>query len=186
MGVMHKRITLPLSTEILNVLRAGENLLLDGKLYVARDAAHRKMVEAIARSEPLPFELSGETIYYMGPTPAKPGCVIGAAGPTTSSRMDGYTLPLIAAGLRGMIGKGRRSPEVKDAIQTYGAVYFATIGGAGALLSKQIIRDDVVAFGDLGPEAVRRIEVVNFPVIVANDVFGGDLFLEGQKRYRAE
>lgn len=181
---MTQRINLPLTDETLKGLRAGDNVLLSGVIYVARDAAHQRIVAAMENAEPLPFDLSGQTIYYMGPSPAKPGRVIGAAGPTTSGRMDGYAPKLIAAGLKGMIGKGMRSQAVKDAIKEHGAVYFAAIGGAGALLSKQIKKVDLVAYEELGAEAIRRLEVVDFPVTVVNDIYGGDLYLEGRARYR--
>ena len=141
------------------------------------------MIDALDRGEPLPFDIKGQTIYYMGPSPAPPGKVIGAAGPTTSVRMDAYTPKLLAKGLKGMIGKGVRSPEVKDAVKKYKAVYFAAVGGAGALISKTIIKSKVVAYPDLGPEAVLRLEVKDFPATVINDIFGGDLYIEGKKKY---
>ncbi len=139
-------------------------MLLSGVIYVTRDAAHKKMVEAMARSEPLAFDLQGQTIYYMGPSPARPGKVIGAAGPTTSGRMDSYAPTLMAAGLKGMIGKGMRAAAVKAAIKEYGAVYFAAIGGAGALISRSIVTAEVVDYEELGAEALRRLEVKDFPV----------------------
>jgi fumarate hydratase subunit beta len=181
---MNKKITLPLTDETLKDLRAGDNVLLNGVIYVARDAAHKRIVAAMESGEPLPFDLAGQTIYYMGPTPAKPGQVIGAAGPTTSGRMDGYAPTLIAAGLKGMIGKGMRSARVKDAIKEHGAVYFAAIGGAGALLSKRIKKVELVAYEELGAEAIRRLEVEDFPVTVVNDIYGGDIHLEGKAKYR--
>ena len=152
-------------------------------LYVARDAAHRRMIEALDRGEALPFDIKDQTLYYMGPSPAPPGKVIGSAGPTTSIRMDAYTPRLLAAGLKGMIGKGVRSTEVKDAIKKYKAVYFAAVGGAGALISKTIVKSEVVAYPDLGPEAVLRLEVKDFPATVINDIYGGDLYIEGKKKY---
>jgi fumarate hydratase subunit beta len=178
-----KKIFLPLTEKIIADLNAGDNVLLSGTLYVARDAAHRKMIEALDRGEPLPFDIKGQTIYYMGPSPAPPGKVIGSAGPTTSVRMDAYTPKLLAKGLKGMIGKGVRSAAVKDAIKKYKAVYFAAVGGAGALISKTIIKSEVVAYPELGPEAILRIEVKDFPVTVINDVYGGDLYIEGKKQY---
>lgn len=181
---MTKEINLPLTEEIIKDLRAGDSLSLSGVLYVARDAAHKRIAAALERGEPLPFEIKGQTIYYMGPSPAPPGKIIGAAGPTTSGRMDGYTPRLIAEGLKGMIGKGARSEEVKEAIKKYGAVYLGTIGGAGALLSKNITKSEIIAYEELGPEAVLRIEVKDFPVIVINDRYGGDLYAEGKKKYR--
>ncbi len=180
---MIKGIILPLTEKDIKSLKTGDNVLLSGTLYVARDAAHRKMIDALDRGEPLPFDIKGQTIYYMGPSPAPPGKVIGAAGPTTSVRMDAYTPKLLAKGLKGMIGKGVRSPEVKDAVKKYKAVYFAAVGGAGALISKTIIKSKVVAYPDLGPEAVLRLEVKDFPATVINDIFGGDLYIEGKKKY---
>lgn len=159
-------------------------MLLSGILYVARDAAHKRMVEALERGEPLPFDIRGQTIYYMGPSPAKPGRPIGSAGPTTSSRMDGYTPRLLAGGLRGMIGKGMRLPAVREAIKKYKAVYLAPIGGTGALISRSIINSEIIAYEDLGPEAVLRLEVKDFPATVINDIHGGDLYEEGKAKYR--
>ena len=180
---MVKHISLPLTEEIIKNLKAGDNVLLTGTLYVARDAAHKRLVEQLDKGEPLPFDIKGQTIYYMGPTPAPPGRVIGAAGPTTSKRMDAYTPRLLAAGLKGMIGKGARSREVKDAMKKYQAVYLAAIGGAGALISKSIIKSEVIAYPDLGPEAVLKIEVKDFPATVINDIFGTDLYEKGKKEY---
>lgn len=180
---MARKITLPLTDTDVASLHSGDEVLLSGHLYVARDAAHKRLVETLDRGEALPFALAGQTIYYMGPSPAPPGKIIGAAGPTTATRMDPYTPRLLAAGLRGMLGKGPRSQEVKDAIKKYRAVYLAPVGGAGALLSKTIVSAEVVAYEDLGPEAVRRIQVKNFPATVINDVRGGDLYIEGKKRY---
>ncbi len=177
---MAKSVTLPLADEVIAGLKAGDSLLLSGVLYTARDAAHRRMVEAMDKGDPLPFEIKGQTIYYMGPSPAPPGRPIGAAGPTTSARLDGYTPRLLSAGLRAMIGKGARSVEVKEAMRQHGAVYLAAVGGAGALLSKCIVKAEVVAYQDLGPEAVLRLEVVDFPVTVINDVHGGDLYIENR------
>ncbi len=181
---MAKRISLPLNDEILPELRAGDEVLLNGVIYAARDAAHKRMAEALEQGKPLPFDIRGQTIYYMGPSPAKPGRHIGSAGPTTSSRMDVYTPPLLAAGLKGMIGKGMRSPQVKNALKRYKAVYLAAVGGAGALLSKSIKKSEVVAYEELGPEAVRCLEVEDFPVIVINDIYGGDLYEQGKRQYR--
>jgi fumarate hydratase subunit beta len=161
-------------------------VLLSGVLYVARDAAHKRMLEALDRGEPLPFDIRGQTIYYMGPSPAKPGQPIGSAGPTTSSRMDGYTPRLLAEGLRGMVGKGARLPAVRDAIKKYKAVYLAPIGGIGALISKSIVKSDVIAYEDLGPEAVLRLEVKDLPATVINDIHGGDLYEEGKAKYRVD
>lgn len=171
-----KRITLPLDKETVQGLRAGDKVLLSGEMLVARDAAHRRFDDAKMRGEKLPVDLAGETVYYMGPSPAKEGQIIGSAGPTTAGRMDKYTPALLKAGLRGMIGKGRRSDAVKNAMREYGAVYFAAIGGCGALLSTCITASEVVCYEDLGTEAVRRITVKDFPCIVAVDCLGGDLY----------
>lgn len=181
---MVKKLTLPLTDEVLKELRAGDNVWLSGAMYVARDAAHKRLVEALAQGKPLPFDIKGQTLYYMGPSPAKPGQVIGSAGPTTSGRMDAYSPRLLAEGLKAMVGKGMRSPAVKDALKKYQAVYFAAIGGAGALISKTIKKSEVVAYPELGAEAVLRLEVVDFPVTVVNDIYGGDLYEEGKARYR--
>ncbi len=174
----------PIKPEAVKALKTGDKILITGILYTARDAAHKRMVEALEKGETLPFNIRGQTIYYMGPSPAPPGKVIGSAGPTSSSRMDSYTPRLLAAGLRAMIGKGYRSAEVKAAIKRYGAIYLAATGGAGALLSRTIRKAEVVAYEDLGPEAIRRLEVVDFPAIVINDTHGGDLYEEGKVRYR--
>lgn len=179
-----KKISLPLTVETIANLKAGDSVLLSGVMYVARDTALRRMAAALAKGEPLPFDINGQTIYYMGPSPAAPGQVIGSAGPTTSGRMDRYTPALLAAGLRGMLGKGPRSRAVRDAVKEYRAVYLAATGGAGALLAKKITKAEVIAYEELGPEAVLRIEVVDFPAVVANDIHGGDLYVEGQSRYR--
>ena len=155
-------------------------------IYVGRDAAHKRMVEGLDRDGKLPFDVKGQIIYYMGPSPAKPGQPIGAAGPTTSYRMDAYAPRLMAEGLIGMIGKGNRSAPVKEAIKQFKGVYFAAIGGAGALLSKCIKKADPVAYEDLGAEALLRLEVEDFPVVVVNDMYGGDLYDEGKKKWRIE
>ena len=177
-------ITSPISPDVIAQLTVGTTVNISGVLYVARDAAHIRFVQTLNRGEKLPFEMEGQTIYYMGPSPAPPGQVIGAAGPTTSSRMDKYTPRLLTAGVRAMIGKGNRSVVVKEAIQKYKAVYFITTGGAGALLAKSVRQIEPVAYEDLGPEAVRRLTVENFPAIVANDIHGGDIFLQGKAEYR--
>lgn len=174
----------PLDAEVIGKLRAGDQLRINGVIYSARDAAHKRLVEALDRGEGLPFEIEGQTIYYMGPSPARPGRVIGSAGPTTSSRMDAYTLRLMEVGLKGMIGKGPRSQEIKDAMQRYKAVYFAAVGGAGALIAKSIKKVEVVAYDDLGAEALRRLEVEDFSATVINDIYGGDLYEEGKVRWR--
>jgi len=165
-------------------LTVGTRVLISGVIYTARDAAHQRLVQALDKGDSLPFDLNGQTLYYMGPSPAKPGQIIGSAGPTTASRMDTYTPRLIAAGIRAMIGKGNRSPEVREAIKKYKAVYFATIGGAGALLAKSIKQAEVIAYEDLGTEAILRLTVENFPAIVANDIYGEDLFEQGKAKYQ--
>ena len=181
---MAKEIILPLSDEVVEDLKAGDDVLLTGVIYVARDAAHKRMVAALEQGKPLPFNIRGQTIYYMGPSPAKPGQTIGSAGPTTSSRMDEYTPRLLAAGLKGMIGKGVRSSGVKDAMRQYRAVYLGAVGGAGALISKRIKESAVIAYEELGAEAVLRLEVADFPAIVVNDIHGGDLYEESKAKYR--
>ena len=183
---MAKKVKLPLTEESIRSLRAGDNVLLTGVMYVARDSAHKRMAESLDRGEPLPFDIKGQTIYYMGPTPARPGQVIGSAGPTTSGRMDAFSPRLIAAGLRGMIGKGMRAPAVKEAIKKYGAVYMAAIGGTGALISKSIRKSEVVAYKELGAEAILRIEVEDFPATVINDIHGADLYEEGRAKYQVK
>jgi len=180
---MERRIKAPLTDEVILSLHAGDKVLIDGVLLAARDAAHGKLVELIEKKENLPVDLKGQIIYYVGPSPAPPGFVIGSAGPTTSSRMDKYAPILIERGLKGMIGKGFRSQAVKDAIIKYKAVYFAATGGAGALISKRIIQSEVVAYEELGPEAIRLIVVKDFPVYVVNDAYGEDLYLMGLKKY---
>lgn len=176
-----KRLKVPLNENDITNLKAGEQVFLTGVIYTGRDAAHKRMVEGMDRGESLPVDIKGQVIYYVGPTPAKPGQVIGSAGPTTSSRMDAYTPRLLEAGLRGMIGKGKRSQEVRETIKRFNAVYFAAAGGAGALLSKRIKKAEVVAYEDLGPEAIYRLEIEDFPVVVVNDIYGNDLYEEAEK-----
>jgi fumarate hydratase subunit beta len=183
---MAKKIKLPLTDEILKDLKAGDNLLLSGVIYVARDAAHKRMIEALDQGKPLPFDIKGATVYYMGPSPARPGRVIGSAGPTTSGRMDAYAPRLMAEGLKGMIGKGLRSKAVKDAMVKYRAVYLGAIGGAGAIISKSIKKAEVVAYEELGAEALRRLEVEDFPVTVVDDIYGGDIYEEGKAKYEVK
>jgi len=173
---MEKYIRAPLDTETISSLKAGDFVYISGTIYTARDAAHKRMSEALAGKGALPIELKNNIIYYLGPSPAREGRVIGSAGPTTSGRMDKYTPALLDLGLKGMIGKGRRSKEVKEAVVRNGCVYFAAIGGAGALFSKAIKASEVVAYEDLGTEAVRKLEVENFPVIVVMDADGNDLY----------
>ena len=181
---MPKIINLPLNDKVIAGLKTGDNVLLNGIICAARDAAHKKMVTALEKGEPLPFELKGQTIYYMGPTPARPGQVIGSAGPTSSYRMDIYAPRLMEAGLKGMIGKGQRTPAALDAMKKYKAVYFGAIGGAGALISQSIKKAEVIAYEELGTEAVRKLEVENFPVTVINDIYGGDLYQQGKAKYK--
>jgi fumarate hydratase subunit beta len=181
-----KKITTPLTPETVAGLRSGDAVAIDGVIYGGRDAAHKRMVEGLDRDGKLPFDVKNQIIYYMGPSPAKPGQPIGAAGPTTSYRMDAYAPRLMAEGLIGMIGKGNRSAPVKEAIKQLKGVYFAAIGGAGALLSKAIKKADPVAYEDLGAEALLRLEVEDFPVVVINDMYGGDLYDEGKKKWRIE
>jgi fumarate hydratase subunit beta len=171
------RISVPLVDDsALRRLKAGRRVLLSGVVYTARDAAHKRMVEALEQGDELPIDLAGQVIYYAGPCPPAPGQVIGSLGPTTSGRMDAYAPRLCAAGLRGMIGKGQRSTAVVQAIARYGAVYFVTIGGAGALLSQAVRKARVVAYADLGPEAVHRLEIVDFPALVGIDPLGRDMY----------
>ncbi len=171
------RLKLPIADgNAFRELKIGDMVSISGTIYSARDAAHKRMAELIERGEDLPFPIKDQTIYYLGPSPARPGRVIGSAGPTTATRMDKYTPMLLDLGLKGMIGKGRRSPEVKEAMRRNGAVYFAAIGGAGALLSRAIIASEVVAWEDLGTEAVRKLTVKDFPVIVVGDAQGRDLY----------
>jgi len=177
-------ITSPIDAETIEKLTVGTKVLISGVIYTARDAAHRRLIQALDKGDRLPFDLAGQTLYYMGPSPARPDHIIGSAGPTTSGRMDIYTPRLIAAGISAMIGKGGRSPEVKEAIKKGKAVYLTTIGGASALLAKSIKQVEVVAYEDLGAEAILRLNVDNFPAIVANDIYGDDLFEQGKARYR--
>jgi fumarate hydratase subunit beta len=177
------KIQTPLTDDVVASLRAGQKVLISGTIYVARDAAHKRIVEAMDAGAPLPLELQGQIIYYMGPAPAKPGQAIGSAGPTTSYRMDPYTPRLLAAGLKGMIGKGNRSQAVKDAIRKYKAVYFAATGGAGALIAKSVKKAEVIAYEDLGAEALWKLEVEDFPATVINDIYGGDAYEDGVRQY---
>jgi fumarate hydratase subunit beta len=180
------RLTPPLRDEDAEKLKIGDRVLINGIIYTGRDAAHKRLFDLLKAGKDLPIDVKGQIVYYVGPTPAKPGQVFGSAGPTTSYRMDAYAPSLIERGLKGMIGKGMRSDAVKEAMKKYKAVYFAAIGGAGALLAKRVKRAEVVAYEDLGPEAIRRLEVEDLPVIVVNDVRGNDLYIEGEKKYRRE
>ena len=179
-----RRIETPLAEEEISRLRAGEKVLLSGYVYTARDAAHKRFAGAMDRGESLPFDVSGQVIYYCGPTPARPGRVIGAAGPTTSSRMDSYAPALLALGLKGMIGKGKRSQVVREAIVRHHGVYFGATGGAGALLSCNVLSYEIIAYADLGPEAVARLLVRDLPLFVINDTMGNDLYEIGRSGYR--
>lgn len=178
------KIKTPLSTEIIINLKSGDRILLSGIIYTARDTAHKRMINLMQENKNLPFDIENQVIYYAGPTPPKPGQVIGSAGPTTSYRMDMYTVKLLEHGLKGMIGKGPRSDEVKSAIRKNKAVYFGATGGAGALISKSIKKAEIIAYEELGPEAVMKLEVEDMPLIVINDVNGNDLYQDGQKKYR--
>ena len=183
---MDRQISVPIKKEDALSLRAGDYVTLTGTIYTARDAAHKRMQEALDAGESLPIEMQGNVIYYMGPSPAREGRPIGSAGPTTASRMDKYAPRLLDLGLKGMIGKGKRSDAVKEAIVRNGAVYFAAIGGAGALLSKSILSSEVVAYDDLGTEAIRRLEVKDFPVIVVIDSLGNNLYETAIEEYKQE
>jgi len=179
-----KRIVTPLTEDVIAGLRAGDECLISGELIGARDQAHKLLFDMVQRGEKLPFELSGAVIYYVGPTPARPGLPIGSAGPTTSARMDPFTAALLEKGLKGMIGKGQRSAEVRKALLRYRAVYFAAPGGLGAYLASRIVSSAVIFAEELGPEAIRRLTVQDMPVIVVNDIHGGDAYLSGITQYR--
>ncbi len=174
----------PFTRESLAPLRAGDRVLLSGRIYAARDAAHKRMIESLDRGEGLPVDLHGQCVYYVGPAPARPGRVIGSAGPTTAGRMDAYTPRLLEQGLLGMIGKGNRSPAVLEAIKRHGAVYFAATGGAGALLARQITAYTVLAYPELGPEALAELIVEAFPLTVVVDSLGNDFYVQGRKAYQ--
>jgi len=178
------KITTPLTDEVIEQLHAGDNVLITGTIYVGRDAAHKRLVAALDAGEELPFDPRGQIIYYMGPSPARPGRPIGSAGPTTSYRMDPYAPRLLEVGLKGMIGKGNRSQPVLEAMQKYKAVYFAAIGGAAALIANSIKEAEVIAYPDLGAEALRRLRVEDFPAVVVNDIYGNDAYEMGKAQYR--
>lgn len=180
---MDRHISVPLTDEVAGSLRAGDYVYLTGIIYTARDAAHKRMYEALEQGKELPFDMRNNVIYYMGPSPAREGRPIGSAGPTTASRMDKYALALLDLGLKSMIGKGKRNQAVKDAVVRNGAVYFAAVGGAGALLSRSIISSEVIAYDDLGTEAIRKLEVKDFPVIVVMDSVGNDLYATAIQAY---
>lgn len=177
------RITTPFTRNVARELKAGDSCLVSGIIYTARDAAHKRLCELIAENKPLPLDIKDSIVYFVGPTPAKPGEAIGSAGPTTSYRMDAYSPDLIKLGQTGMIGKGKRGPEVIEAMKKYGAVYFGAIGGCGALLSKCIKKAEVIAYDDLGAEAIRKLEVMDFPVIVVIDSEGNNLYETGPQKY---
>ena len=182
---MEKKITLPLTEELARSLKAGDRVLLSGYIYTSRDAGHKRMCEALARGEELPIDHMNATIYYVGPTPAKPGTVIGSAGPTTSGRMDAYAPTMMSVGARGMIGKGARLPEVVEAMKKYSGVYFGAIGGAGALLAKCIKSAELIAYEDLGAEALRKLYVEDMPLMVIIDSEGNNLYELGREEYLA-
>lgn len=177
-------LTTPLTDDVIDGLRIGMHVTFSGVIYTARDAAHKRLIELMKRGEPLPIDLRGQVIYYVGPTPPRPGMVIGSAGPTTAMRLDPYTPAMLEAGVKGIIGKGGRSPAVREAIRQHHAVYCIAVGGTGALLNRHIKSAEVVAFEELGTEAIRRLEVEGFPAIVVNDCYGGDLLEEGKRQYR--
>lgn len=178
-----RKITLPLTEELAKTLHAGDEVLVSGTIYTSRDAGHKRMCESLAKGEPIPFDPTDATIYYVGPTPAMPGKVIGSAGPTTSGRMDAYAPTMMSVGARGMIGKGARLPEVIDAMKKYSGVYFGAIGGAGALLAKCIKEAELIAFEDLGAEALRRLYVEDMPLVVIIDSEGNNLYETGRQAY---
>jgi fumarate hydratase subunit beta len=180
------RLKTPLNDRDVEKLKTGDRVLVSGIIYTGRDAAHKRLIILLKEGKDLPFDIRGQIIYYVGPTPAKPGQAFGSAGPTTSYRMDAYSPTLMERGLKGMIGKGMRSDAVKEAMKKYKAVYFAATGGAGALLAKRVKNAEVVAYEDLGPEAIRKLEVEDLPVIVINDIRGNDLYVEGEKKYKKE
>ncbi len=177
------RFTTPLSDDDVKKMKAGDKIYLTGVVYTARDAAHKRLVELVKKGEPLPVDVKGQVIYYVGPAPAKPGQAIGSAGPTTSYRMDPYAPTLIERGLKGMIGKGPRGESVVDAMKKHNAVYLAATGGAAALIARSVTKSEVVAYEDLGAEAIRKLEVKEMPLIVAQDCHGGNLYEEGVKKY---
>lgn len=181
---MVKKIRTPLTEEKVKDLRCGDSILLSGTIYTARDAAHKRLIELLDKGEELPINIKDEIIYYVGPTPAKEGQVIGSAGPTTSYRMDAYSPKLLDLGLKGMIGKGLRNDEVVESIKKNNAVYFGAIGGAAALIGKSIVSSEVILYEDLGAEAIRRLEVKDFPVIVVIDSEGNNLYVEGREDYK--
>lgn len=181
---MERHINVPFDADIVKELKAGDYVYLTGTIYTARDAAHKRMYETLQNGEALPFDIEGNVIYYMGPSPAREGRPIGSAGPTTASRMDKYTPALLELGMRGMIGKGRRTEAVRESMMKNQAVYFAAVGGAGALLSKSILQAEVIAYEDLGTEAIRKLEIKDFPVIVVMDCEGNNLYDMAIEQYK--
>ena len=184
MSTIH--LQLPLTEETVRSLRAGDLVTLSGEIYTGRDAAHKRLMALLDAGKPLPIEITGQTIYYVGPAPASPGHAVGSAGPTTSYRMDAYTPRLLQLGLKGMIGKGMRNEAVRAAMQEYGAVYFGAVGGAAALIARSIVKSEVVVYEDLGPEAIHRFTIKEFPAIVLMDAHGGNLYEEGPRLYKQE
>ncbi len=180
------RLKTPLSNDDVDKLKIGDKVLITGVIYTGRDAAHKRLTDLIKEGKELPIDVKGQIIYYVGPAPARPGKPIGSAGPTTSYRMDAYAPKLMELGMKGMIGKGNRAPEVIEAMKKYKAIYFGATGGAGAVLARSIKKATVVAYEDLGPEAIHRLEVENFPAVVINDTKGNDLYVEGAKKYRKD
>lgn len=178
------RLKTPLTDEDIDKLKIGDKVLITGVIYTGRDTAHKRMIDLINEGKKLPMDVKGQIIYYVGPTPARPGKPIGSAGPTTSYRMDAYAPKMMELGMKGMIGKGNRAPEVIAAMRKFKAVYFGATGGASAVLAKSIRKAEVIAYEDLGPEAIRRLEVEDFPAVVINDIRGNDLYVEGAKKYR--
>ena len=178
------KITTPLSDEVVDSLKSGDQVSIKGILYTARDAAHKRLIDLLDHRDELPFDIKGQIIYYVGPTPAKPGAIIGSAGPTTSYRMDPYAPRLMEVGMKGMIGKGNRTQNVIDAIVKYKSIYFAAIGGAGALVARSIKKVEIIAYEDLGPEAIRKMEVEDFQAVVVNDTYGNDVYKEGMNKYK--
>ena len=178
------KITTPLSDEVVNSLKSGDQVSINGILYTARDAAHKRLIDLLDKGEKLPFDVKGQIIYYVGPTPPKPGAIIGSAGPTTSYRMDPYAPRLMEIGMKGMLGKGNRDKSVIDAMVKYKSIYFAAIGGAGALVARSIKKVEIIAYEDLGPEAIRKMEVEDFQAVVVNDISGNDVYKEGMNKYK--
>ncbi len=179
-----KKVTTPLTDQVVEGLKIGDNVLITGEIFTARDAAHKRMVEILDKGEKLPFDLKGQLLYYVGPSPARPGMVVGSAGPTTSGRMNKYAPRILQAGSKGMIGKGEMGPGVAEALKKYKGVYFAAVGGAAALIAKSVTANELIAWEELGAEAIRKLTVKDFPAIVVQDCHGGNLYVEGVKKYQ--